>query len=243
MEPQLKLPIKPAVLSIGAPCGGSGRREACSVGYWVRRGNLWNELATECIWKHLESLMKYRTFQILPEDFSLLKSVFGKETPPSCKIWELSVHSINFVTPLSPALSALGLAPFGSFRWGERVLTTPQGVGSEGWLNFMSLPSWVWVKHGHRGDGEGPSLVCATLPRAGGLSQPGCRIFIRAWGPQPPPLSLGHVWYVGLLKSESEMGSAQPLPEGGVSLCSGWWDKRVQEPAPWHCCSVLWGIH
>lgn len=62
--------------------------------------------------------------------------------------------------------------------------------------------------------GEGSSLDCVMLLRAG--------VWDPLSGPVRPylPLSLGDVEYVGPL-TESEMGSAQPLPEGDVCLCSG----------------------
>ena len=136
---------------------------------------------------HLKTLgEQYRTFQILLEDFSLLNSVFGKETPPSCKIWELSVHSKNFVTPLSPALSVLGSALFGTFRWGEQVLTIPPGVRSEvGWISCLCLAgcessmdvvgmgkALPWSSPCSPGLVDSPSLGVGSLSGPGGPGLP-----------------------------------------------------------------------
>lgn len=95
MKPKLKHPINQvAILCTGAPCGNVGSRWVCSVGYWLKRGNLRNVLATEWTRKHLEYLMKYRAFQIILEDFSLVNSEFGKDRLPSLQV-------VRALSPLS----------------------------------------------------------------------------------------------------------------------------------------------
>lgn len=143
MKSKLKLPINQvATLSTGAPCGSSGRRQVFSMGYWVRRGNLWNELTTEWIWEHLESLMKYRAFQIMLEDFSLLNPEFGNDSS-FCKIRELWVCSVVLWLLLCPTLSVPGSAPLALLDGESRYWLLLQVVGLVFIWISVSVLSWV----------------------------------------------------------------------------------------------------